>query len=79
MYDRVGRGIGANLINNPDLLATDPDVSLRAALWYWRNIVHAKMQGKKFQDTRAVTKAINPAQAGIQSRKEKFQQQTNQP
>lgn len=79
MYDRVGRGIGVDLVSNPDLLATDADVSLRAALWYWRNIVHAKMQNKQFQDTRAVTKAINPAQAGIQSRKEKFRQQQNQP
>lgn len=79
MYARVGQGIGVDLVRNPDLLATDPDVSLRAALWYWRNIVHPKMQGKKFQDTRAVTKAINPAQAGLQSRKEKFQQQPKQP
>lgn len=78
MYNRVGRGIGVDLVQNPDLLSTDADVSLRAALWYWKNIVRPKV-GQKFHDTKQVTKAINPALAGIEKRKQQYQQQPKQP
>jgi putative chitinase len=78
MYQRVGQGIGVDLVSNPDLIAIDPEVSFQAALWYWKNIVVPKV-GRQFQDTKSVTKAINPAMAGLKSRKEKFQQQSNQP
>ncbi|KAJ0528254.1 putative chitinase [Helianthus annuus] len=34
-YGLFGRSIGRDLINNPDLLATDPTLSFQSAIWYW--------------------------------------------
>nr|AAA34214.1 chitinase [Ulmus americana]AAY82487.1 chitinase [Ulmus americana] len=34
-YGQCGRRIGANLLNNPDLVATDPVISFKTALWFW--------------------------------------------
>ncbi|XP_075666763.1 endochitinase-like, partial [Castanea sativa] len=41
-YDRAGKAIGVNLLNNPDLVATDPVISLKTAIWFWMT-----PQGKK--------------------------------
>lgn len=74
-YAKVGKGIGVDLVNNPDLLATNPEISTKAALWYWKNITHSKMtKNQDFSNTAAVTKTINPAKAGMKSRQEKFNQ-----
>lgn len=73
-YAKVGRGIGVDLLSNPDLLTTNSDASIKAAIWYWKNVTGAKLakQDKNFSDTRAVTKTINPASAGIKSRLAQF-------
>ena len=34
-YGLAGRAIGMDLLNNPDLVATDPTVSFKTALWFW--------------------------------------------
>jgi chitinase len=34
-YGPAGRAIGVDLLNNPDLVATDPTVSFKTALWFW--------------------------------------------
>jgi chitinase len=34
-YGPAGQAIGADLLNNPDLVASDPTVSFKAALWFW--------------------------------------------
>ncbi|KAJ8445099.1 hypothetical protein Cgig2_029471 [Carnegiea gigantea] len=34
-YGQAGRAIGVDLINNPDLVATDPTVSFKTAIWFW--------------------------------------------
>ncbi|KAI3668871.1 hypothetical protein L6452_40087 [Arctium lappa] len=34
-YGLFGRSVGRDLINNPDLLATDPTLSFRSAIWFW--------------------------------------------
>lgn len=34
-YAQAGRGIGVDLINNPDLVATDPVISFKTAIWFW--------------------------------------------
>ncbi|KAL4654770.1 hypothetical protein ACB092_01G403900 [Castanea dentata] len=34
-YGQVGDAIGADLINNPDLVATDPTISFKTAIWFW--------------------------------------------
>ena len=34
-YGPAGNAIGSNLINNPDLVATDPTISFKTAIWFW--------------------------------------------
>ncbi|KAL6217961.1 hypothetical protein ACLB2K_011178 [Fragaria x ananassa] len=34
-YGQCGKAIGANLLNNPDLVATDPVISFKTAFWFW--------------------------------------------
>ncbi|PHT91061.1 Acidic endochitinase Q [Capsicum annuum] len=36
-YERAGRGIGVgqDLVNNPDKVATDPVISFKTAIWFW--------------------------------------------
>ncbi|XP_065000448.1 endochitinase-like [Musa acuminata AAA Group] len=34
-YGPAGRAIGSDLLNNPDLVATDPTISFKTALWFW--------------------------------------------
>ncbi|KAA8547572.1 hypothetical protein F0562_004001 [Nyssa sinensis] len=34
-YGPAGKAIGVDLINNPDLVATDPTISFKTAIWYW--------------------------------------------
>nr|AAO17294.1 chitinase [Ficus carica] len=34
-YGLVGEALGIDLINNPDLVATDPVVSFKTAIWFW--------------------------------------------
>ncbi|KAM1261492.1 hypothetical protein TB2_026378 [Malus domestica] len=34
-YGQAGQALGQDLINNPDLVATDPVVSFRTAIWFW--------------------------------------------
>ena len=34
-YSAAGAALGIDLLNNPDLVATDAAVSWKTALWYW--------------------------------------------
>ncbi|KAM7520005.1 hypothetical protein LguiB_018967 [Lonicera macranthoides] len=34
-YEQAGRAIGVDLVNNPDLVATDPTISFKTAIWFW--------------------------------------------
>ena len=34
-YGQAGKVIGVDLINNPDLVATDPTISFKTAIWFW--------------------------------------------
>ncbi|XP_037475293.1 basic endochitinase A-like [Triticum dicoccoides] len=34
-YGPAGRAIGVDLLNNPDLVATDPIVAFKTAIWFW--------------------------------------------
>ncbi|CAL9116653.1 unnamed protein product [Musa acuminata var. zebrina] len=34
-YGPAGRAIGSDLLNNPDLVATDATISFKTALWFW--------------------------------------------
>jgi len=68
-YRRAGAALGIPLEQNPDL-AADPKIAARIAVWYWKTRVQPKIQN--FNDTTAVTKAINPALRGLQDRLQHF-------
>ena len=34
-YGTAGTAINFDLLNNPDLVATDPTISFKTALWFW--------------------------------------------
>ncbi|KAK9129292.1 hypothetical protein Sjap_009779 [Stephania japonica] len=34
-YGQAGRAIGVDLLNNPDLVTSDPVISFKTALWFW--------------------------------------------
>nr|AUN87456.1 chitinase [Camellia fraterna] len=34
-YGQAGEALGLDLLNNPDLVATDPVISFKTALWFW--------------------------------------------
>jgi putative chitinase len=68
-YTRAGAALGLPLAQQPELAAR-PDVAAKVAVWYWKNRVAPKI--KDFTNTGAVTKTINPASKGLQSRKDQF-------
>jgi putative chitinase len=68
-YTRAGAALGLPLAQQPELAAR-PDVAAKVAVWYWQNRVAPKI--KDFSNTNAVTKKINPASKGLQSRQDQF-------
>jgi len=68
-YTRAGAALGLPLAQQPDLAAR-PDVAAKVAVWYWQNRVAPKI--KDFSNTGDVTKKINPASNGLQSRQDQF-------
>ncbi|GLT34920.1 hypothetical protein SLA2020_094080 [Shorea laevis] len=54
-YGKAGKALGLNLLNNPEIVSTDPVVSFKTALWYWMTAVH-HVVGQGFG---ATTRAIN--------------------
>lgn len=68
-YTRAGAALGLPLAQQPNLAAR-PDIAAKVAVWYWQNRVATKI--KDFSNTGAVTKKINPASKGLQSRQNQF-------
>ncbi|XP_071736265.1 endochitinase EP3-like [Rutidosis leptorrhynchoides] len=54
-YGPAGQSIGFDGLNNPDVVATDPSTSFKAALWFWMKNVHSVI-GQGFG---ATIRAIN--------------------
>lgn len=56
-YGPAGRSIGFDGLNNPEIVATDPSISFRTALWFWMNNVQSLLiSGQGFG---ATIRAIN--------------------
>lgn len=68
-YRMASEALGLDLINRPDL-ASKPDNAAKIAVWYWNTRVKPKVQN--FEDTVAVTKAINNAMFGLEDRLANF-------
>jgi predicted chitinase len=70
-YDRAGKALGLDLVNDPDL-AADPKIAAKIAVWYWNTRVKPKVDD--FSDTKIVTKYINPGLLGLDKRHNNFVQ-----
>jgi len=52
----MAAGLKKDIVNNPDVVASDPQYSWATALWFWNKNVHPKVQSGRFGDA---TRAIN--------------------
>ena len=68
-YRMAGTALNLPLLDKPELAAR-PDIAAKIALWYWKTRV--KPYVTNFNDTEAVTKAINPALMGLDDRESNF-------
>jgi len=68
-YRRAGQALNLPLEDKPDL-ASRPDIAAKIAIWYWKTRV--KPNVTNFNDTRAVTRWINPKMHGLEQRHENF-------
>lgn len=68
-YRMAGEAIGLPLEAKPEL-ASNPAVAAKIAVWYWQTRVKPKVTN--WNDTAAVTRAINPAMRGLQDRHDNF-------
>uniref|UniRef100_A0A7N1A5X5 chitinase n=1 Tax=Kalanchoe fedtschenkoi TaxID=63787 RepID=A0A7N1A5X5_KALFE len=59
-YAKAGAALGLDLINNPDLVATDPVVSFRTAIWFWMT-----PQGNKPSSHDVITGRWTPSAADV--------------
>lgn len=55
-YEAFAKASGINVVDNPDLLTTDPTVAAKAAVWYWTTRVRGKADPTNVE---AVTKLVN--------------------
>ncbi|GMN47062.1 hypothetical protein TIFTF001_016244 [Ficus carica] len=46
-YGLVGEALGIDLINNPELVATNPIVSFKTAIWFWMTRPENKPSGQE--------------------------------
>ena len=65
-----------NFINNPDLLATDIEIAVISALWYYENKVNSNSITST-TTVEKVTKKINGGKKGIEHRKQLFNKTKN--
>ncbi|SAK62943.1 glycoside hydrolase family protein [Caballeronia calidae] len=74
-FAAVGRGIGMDLVSNPDSVRNDPDTAALAAAWFWqsRGCNELADQGKFHE----ITAKINPAHAGEQGRDNAYELASN--
>lgn len=68
-YTRVGRALGIDLVNHPEL-AERADIAAKIAVYYWQNRVAPRVDD--FSDTAAVTRPINRKLTGLDDRHDKF-------
>ncbi|KAF5452578.1 hypothetical protein F2P56_027558 [Juglans regia] len=57
-YGAAGSDIGIDILNSPELVATDPIISFKTALWFWMTNVHQRLSQGGFG---ATIQAINGA------------------
>lgn len=64
-YDKAGKQLGIDLVNNPEL-AADPKIAAKIAIWFWKSRVSKRVSD--FTDTTDVTRAVNGGTTGLKER-----------
>jgi predicted chitinase len=72
-YEKAGKALGLDLLNNPSL-AEEPKNAAAVSLWFWKTSV--KPQVPDFMDTERVTKVVNGGFNGLKDRKKYFEKFT---
>jgi predicted chitinase len=70
-YTRVGRALGLDLVNHPEL-AADPATAARIAVYFWQKRVAPRVGDFERAGVRDVTHSINPGQRGLERRQAQF-------
>jgi putative chitinase len=61
-YTQVGKALGLDLLNNPELLEI-PENAAKASIWWWKNNVRPKVPNKDFSNNYAVSGLVNRGSA----------------
>lgn len=64
-YTRCAEATGLDLVNQPDLLVTDPEAAAVSALWFWNERVSG-------HDVRTTTRQVNGGLNGLTDRIERY-------
>ncbi|QZA70943.1 endolysin [Erwinia phage AH06] len=75
-YAAASKGMGVDLVSDPDKLSTDPEMAAKSALWYWKSRGGIEDAAKK-GDLNTVTKLINGGTHGLAERGQLFKQYTD--
>lgn len=65
-YTAFARDTGIDVVNNPDILTSNPLMAAKVAIWYWKKRVKPKV--KDFNDIKRVTKLVNGGYNGLNDR-----------
>lgn len=65
-YQKCGEALGLDLINYPDQVSEDPDISMLAVGWFWQANNLNRLADS--DDVRALTKRINGGYHGLEDR-----------
>jgi predicted chitinase len=63
-YERTGKALGLDLLNNPDLVS-QPEIGMRVAAWFWQNkkLNQLADQAKSAEDYARISRAVNRGNA----------------
>ncbi|MEI7064762.1 glycoside hydrolase family 19 protein [Dickeya chrysanthemi] len=66
-YRTCGSAIGQDLVTNPDLISQNPEVSVAAAIWFWKKNGLSELADQ--DDINTITRRINGGLNGLADRK----------
>ncbi|HLP06178.1 MAG TPA: glycoside hydrolase family 19 protein [Paludibacter sp.] len=70
-YNKIASNTDIDLVSNPDLLLTNPDIAIQSAMWYYKKKVLDKIDINN-ASVEKVTYKINTRAEGLPSREAKF-------
>lgn len=71
-YEKVGKALGLDLINHPELLEK-PENAIRASAWWWENHGLNQLVDKNPNDVKPITRVINGGYNGLEDRQKRFE------